>query len=87
MICDLQMPLMDGLECVHQLRAHEAQHSSQHPERPRVYAVAHSANCDDPGTYAECRTAGFDQVAAKPLWAPDIAELCRAVSGVGRTLL
>jgi CheY-like chemotaxis protein len=64
-LIDLQMPVLDGIECVRQMRAWEA----AQPDTPRRHTrtVAVSANSDDDGCRDDCLAAGFDLVESKPL--------------------
>ena len=69
-LVDLQMPFMDGLDCVRQLRAWELSREadrSQLQGRRRTRVIALSANCDQPGVRKECADAGFDEAIEKPL--------------------
>ena len=64
-LIDLQMPVMDGIECVRRLREEELMQPKGKKWRTRTVAV--SANSDDAGVRAQCLVAGFDDVSAKPL--------------------
>jgi CheY-like chemotaxis protein len=68
-LVDLQMPVMDGLECVRRLREWELKQST----RQRMLVIAVSANADDDEVVAQCRSVGFDHVHAKPLTAGWVA--------------
>ena len=61
-LCDIQMPFMDGVEFVQQLREWEATTS----RRSRTRVIAFSANCDDTGAIAEYLQKGFDKAVEKP---------------------
>ena len=76
-LVDLQMPLMDGFECVRRLREWEAKQQSL--GRNAVWAIAVSANSDDAGCHADCMQAGFDQVMAKPLSVSKLRQLLLTV--------
>ena len=69
-LVDLQMPMMDGFECVRRLREWEAE---THFPRTRVCAV--TANAEQEGCTDECLTAGFDEVLAKPATMAQLREL------------
>ena len=64
-LIDLQMPVMDGIECVRRLREEELMQPKGKKWHTRTVAV--SANSDDAGVRAQCLVAGFDDVSAKPL--------------------
>ena len=59
-LIDLQMPRLDGLQCIRNVRGWEATHGTH------VRAIAYTANGEDVGTRGECLAAGFDEVANKP---------------------
>lgn len=75
-LVDLQMPIMDGFECVRRARAYE---SSSAPDRTRTRFVAVSANADDPDIQDECLACGFDRVIPKPLNLSKVRELLQEV--------
>ncbi|CAM9478124.1 unnamed protein product [Phaeothamnion confervicola] len=59
--CDLQMPIMDGLECVRRFRDWEAK---ARPGQRKQVILAMSANHDDTGL---CYTAGMNGFCPKPV--------------------
>ena len=71
-LCDMQMPYMDGMEFIGRLRAAEAAAG----DGRRAFAVLVSANADEPGCREACLAAGFDEVASKPI---SLAAVVRAL--------
>ena len=71
-LCDMQMPYMDGMEFIGRLRAAEAAAG----DGRRAFAVLVSANVDEPGCRETCLAAGFDEVASKPI---SLAAVVRAL--------
>lgn len=78
-LVDLQMPLMDGMECVRRLRAWEAKRVLP----VHTHTVAVSANSDDAGCHDDCLAAGFDAAFQKPLSMERILVLLRHVKQAG----
>ena len=76
-LIDLQMPMMDGLECVRSMRAWEAK--LPEASRRHTIAVAVSANSEDEGSAEAFFLAGFDAVEPKPLSAERLVKLLRSV--------
>ena len=58
-LIDLQMPFVDGLECVRRFRKWEREQPPADAARRRTYTVAVSANVDDEGCREECLAAGL----------------------------
>jgi CheY-like chemotaxis protein len=87
-LMDLQMPHLDGIECVRRVRAWEEAEERQHERsctyrRARIIAV--SANADDAATVCECLAVGFDSVLEKPLTLPTLRQLIQeSLSSVSR---
>jgi CheY-like chemotaxis protein len=73
-LLDVNMPFMDGIECVRRLRENEEARAD-----PRALVKAVTANADDPGTHAECLAAGFDEVLAKPIGRQRVEEFLAPV--------
>jgi CheY-like chemotaxis protein len=66
-LIDLQMPVMDGLQCVRELRAWEAKQPGSHR---RLFTIAVSSDVHDEHARAVCLKAGFDDVHPTPLTVP-----------------
>jgi len=71
-LMDVQMPVMDGVEATHEIRAEE-----RSTGRPRTPIIAVTANAM-PDQCAEYAAAGMDHVVTKPL---DVGRLFRAIEG------
>ena len=75
-LCDLRMPVMDGLSFAREVRS-----ASRCRE---VRLVALTAGHDDPVTYARTWAAGFDAHLEKPLTAEKLDEVAaRLLGGTG----
>ncbi len=68
-LLDVQMPVMDGLECARRLRA-------EYPEPKRPWIIAMTANALE-GDREICLAAGMDDYTSKPIRTPVIAEALR----------
>jgi signal transduction histidine kinase len=69
LLLDVQMPVMDGLECARRLRA-------SYPDHARPWIIAMTANALE-GHREICLEAGMDDYTSKPVRAPVIAEALR----------
>ncbi len=68
-LLDVQMPVMDGLECARRLRA-------EYPETKRPWIIAMTANALE-GDRESCLAAGMDDYTSKPVRTPIIAQALR----------
>ena len=68
-LLDVQMPVMDGLECARRLRA-------EYPEPKRPWIIAMTANALE-GDRELCLAAGMDDYTSKPVRTPVIAAALR----------
>jgi signal transduction histidine kinase len=66
---DVQMPVMDGLECARRLR-------TEYPVERRPWIIAMTANALE-GDREQCLEAGMDDYTSKPVRTPVIAEALR----------
>ncbi len=69
LLLDVQMPVMDGLECARRLRA-------DYPDATRPWIIAMTANALE-GDREICLAAGMDDYTSKPMRVPVIAEALR----------
>ncbi len=69
LLLDVQMPVMDGLECARRLRA-------EYPEPKRPWIIAMTANALE-GDREICLAAGMDDYTSKPVRTPVIAAALR----------
>ncbi len=69
LLLDVQMPVMDGLECARRLRG-------EHPDATRPWIIAMTANALE-GDRENCLAAGMDDYTSKPMRIPVIAEALR----------
>ena len=67
--CDVDMPVMDGLECITQLREHEKAHG-----RPRQFVLCVT---DDNNDDEQLLEAGMDTIFRKPLDKPSFDAMLR----------
>lgn len=74
-LMDLQMPIMDGMEAVHCIRAWEA----EQPSHPHVPIYAFTAKCG-PGQQELCLRNGFDGFFSKPLPVTEFFDLVRKIA-------
>jgi len=68
-LMDVQMPIMDGLECSRRLRV-------EYPEPKRPWIIAMTANALE-GDRENCLAAGMDDYTSKPVRTPVIAQALR----------
>jgi signal transduction histidine kinase len=73
LLLDVQMPVMDGLECARRLRA-------GYPDGSRPWIIAMTANALE-GDREICLAAGMDDYTSKPMRVPVIAEALRRGHG------
>jgi CheY-like chemotaxis protein len=73
-LCDIEMPIMDGLECVASMRAWETHHRPD--ERQKVFCVTGA----DGISAAQMESAGMDGVLRKPYTKKKIRELLGCVT-------
>ena len=76
-LIDLQMPVMDGLSAIRELRRLEAAHG-----RPRLPLMVLSANTGEEDQAASAM-AGADAHIGKPIRAEDLAQVLAAAAGAG----
>jgi Signal transduction histidine kinase len=69
LLLDVQMPVMDGLECARRLRA-------EYPDTTRPWIIAMTANALE-GDREQCLAAGMDDYTSKPIRTSVIAEALR----------
>ncbi len=83
-LLDVQMPFVDGCECIRRVRTWEQQQQQQSTAGDGgvtpILAVGISANGDNPLVQRDCLAAGMDYVLAKPL---DMAEFAAVLMASG----
>ncbi|KAI9002723.1 hypothetical protein BC832DRAFT_105945 [Gaertneriomyces semiglobifer] len=79
MLCDLNMPVMDGLEAVQRIRAWEESRRSTHPEYKPVYIIGLTANAFSTDRDS-CLSAGMNDYLSKPFSKSALIEkVCNAI--------
>ena len=73
-VCDIDMPNMNGLECVRQLRAWEEEH------RPEARQLVCCVTGEDATPEEEIKGAGFDELLRKPCTMTKLKNLITTVA-------
>jgi len=74
-LCDVMMPVMDGLECICEFRCWEAQHR---PDRHQTICLL-TAQATTP-IQEKAAEIGVDHVMSKPISVPKVSQLISAAS-------
>jgi CheY-like chemotaxis protein len=74
-LCDIDMPILDGLECIHRLRAWEEEHRAD--KRQTVFCMTGEDKLSD----EDIKRAGMSEVMRKPYTMKKVKELKELITG------